>query len=296
MSDTTQDFNDKTRLGKIIAEFSRSDAGKRLLSFAQDMEITVEFDPEMPKNIMGIYNNNGFVLLSPTISDAVALGTLSHELHHAEQETKGVKLQSFRTKEGGGEIFPIHDPVTHFYLRRLEEAGAFAFQIDFAREHALATRDTGPASFLKNVHPEVFDAYINTLRDHNNDRALARHAAFTAFIDKADCYDADTLSGLKDMLANCRKMIKSGSAELRAFLQEKRDVALTPETIVKFGEMEDGSNFLAGRPDHEFLSEKYLGRTTPAIQAELKALDLEFKSFFGGLSIQPVAKKESPKP
>lgn len=284
-------FFNELRLEKIAAELEKSDSGRRLDSFAQNMDVTAAFDPDMPENLVGIYNNNGFVLLNPKADDAILLATLAHELHHAGQEEKGLKLQCFKEKNGAREIYAVHDPVTYFYLTRLQEADAFSFQMEFSRDHALATGDTKPAAFLKKLHPEVFDAYVEAIGKDGKDRVLARHNAFCAFIKKSACYDADTLAGLKNMMDNCKKMRASGSEDLRAFLQEKRDIPLTAHTIKKFGEMAEGTNFLADRPDHELLSEKYLGKIDPAVKAELDALAVEFKSFFGGLSNKPQATK-----
>ena len=279
-NDMAQEFNDRVRLGVIMDEFAQTQSGQSLLDFARSMEIDIVFNRSMPGNIIGIYNNNGCVMLDPAVEDGVLIGALAHELHHARQEAAGLRLQSFRTPEEGGEIFPVRDPVTHFYLNRLQEAGAFAFQMEFSRDHAMATGNARPAAFFKKLHPEIFSAYVQTLRGSNGDRALARHAAFTAFIDKSACYDDDTFSGLRGMLDSCRKIAKNGSPELQAFLQEERKVSLDAKTIAKFGEMDHGQNFLAGHEPRELTSEKYLGVLSPETRQRLDAIARDYRRFF----------------
>lgn len=199
------DENEESRIKAVMDEMAKSKIGKQLIADAVEHKTTVAFDGAM--RAYGSYDEvKNHLRLNPTSSHDRLVGTLSHELRHAQQFQKGILLDAL-----------LDTPKSYIQNQAAIEADASATSCAVCYELALQGNEK-PLESLREKDPHFVNPFQNAAVKGGFENGEAYKAAFKGwFTDYCtrDSYDCLYVKMVRQRKSNCTR-----EDEEKAFMRE----------------------------------------------------------------------------
>lgn len=189
------DENEESRIKAVMDEMAKSKIGKQLIADAVEHKTTVAFDGAM--RAYGSYDEvKNHLRLNPTSSHDRLVGTLSHELRHAQQFQKGILLDAL-----------LDTPKSYIQNQAAIEADASATSCAVCYELALQGNEK-PLESLREKDPHFVNPFQNAAVQGGFENGEAYKAAFKGwFTDYCtrDSYDCLYIKMVRQRKSNCTR-------------------------------------------------------------------------------------------